>query len=264
MLVTGSTDGLGRRVAERLAAPDVHILVHGRDEARGREAVESITRAGGSARYLRADLASLDEVRAMAAEVSAEYQHLDGLINNAGVAQVDAPRRLSHDGHEMHFAVNYLALTLLTHLLRPLLGGSSPSRVINVTSAAQSPINFDDVMLERGYSGYRAYGQSKLAQIMFTIDAAEALDASNVVVNCLHPADHMDTGPVRAAGIRPTNSVDTGASAVIDLAADSRFGGQGGRYFNGHRESRASAQAYDPAARQRLRELTSDLLGLDL
>ncbi|GAA3529013.1 SDR family oxidoreductase [Amycolatopsis ultiminotia] len=263
ILVTGSTDGVGRRVVEKLAAPGTHLLVHGRDEVRGKEAVEAVVRAGGTARFLRADLASLDKVRDLAAMVGAETEHLDAVINNAGIAQVDGPRRTSRDGHELHFAVNYLAPVLLTRLLRPLLGGGRPSRVVTLTSAAQNAIDFDDVMLEQGYSGYRAYGQSKLADIMFTFDLADDLAGTGVTATCLHPADHMDTAPVRAAGITPSNSVDKGADATVALAVDPAHEGRTGAYFNCRRESRANSQAYDRAARRRLRGLTEDLLGLD-
>lgn len=262
ILVTGSTDGLGRRVVEKLAAADTHLLVHGRNEVRGKETVETVVRAGGSARFLPADLASLDEVRGLASAVENECEHLDVVVNNAGIADVDLPRRTSRDGHELHFAVNYLAPVLLTRSLRPLLGAKGPSRIVNLTSAAQNAIDFDDVMLERGYSGYRAYGQSKLADIMFTFDLAEELAGTGVTATCLHPADHMDTAPVRAAGIMPWNSVDTGADATVTLAVDPAHEGRTGVYFASFRESRANGQAYDQSARRRLRELTEDLLGL--
>lgn len=263
ILVTGSTDGVGRRVVGKLAAPGTRLLVHGRDEGRGKETVEAVVRAGGTARFMRADFASLDEVRDLAAAVSAECGHLDVLINNAGIAQVDGPRRTSGDGHELHFAVNYLAPVLLTRLLRPLLGGGRPSRVVTLTSAAQNAIDFDDVMLARNYSGYRAYGQSKLADIMFTFDLAEDLAGTGATATCLHPADYMDTAPVRAAGITPSNSVDTGADATVALAVAPAHEGRSGVYFHCRRESRANAQAYDRAARSRLRGLNEELLGLD-
>ncbi|MTD54699.1 SDR family NAD(P)-dependent oxidoreductase [Amycolatopsis pithecellobii] len=259
ILVTGSTDGVGRRVVEKLAAEGSRLLVHGRDGTRGKEVVEAVDRAGGSAEFLRADFASLDDVRDLAHAIKAEYGHLDVLINNAGIARVDSARRESHDGHELHFAVNYLAPVLLTHLLRPVLGGEKPSRVVNLTSAAQDPIDFDDVMLERHYSGYRAYGQSKLADIMFTFDLAREWDGTNITVNCLHPGDHLDTVPVRAAGIRPSHSADYGADNTIALATGA---GRSGDYFHGRRKSRASSQAYDGASRRRLRELTMELIGL--
>lgn len=255
ILITGSTDGLGKRVAEKLAAPGIHILVHGRDPARGKAVVDSIESAGGTAQFFEADFASLAAVRRLAQAVQAEHAQLDVLINNAGIAKIRAPRQLSADGFELHFAVNYLAPFLLTHLLSPRLG----STVVNVVSAGQSPIKFDDVMLERGYNGIRAYGQSKLAQVMFTFDLAEELQGRNVSVNCLHPGTYIDTAMVRDAGIKPVTSVDIAAEAVVALA---NVTGTTGRYFDGTHEARANAQAYDPEARRRLRSLSVQQVNL--
>lgn len=248
ILITGSTDGLGKRVAEKLSGPGIHLLIHGRGAARGKAVIESIERAGGTARYFQADFASLAGVRSLAQAVHAQ---LDVLINNAGIAKIRGPRQLSADGFELHFAVNYLAPFLLTHLLIPKLSGT----VVNVVSAGQNLIKFDDVMLERGYNGIRAYGQSKLAEVMFTFDLAEQLPGKHI--NCLHPGTYIDTAMVRDAGITPITSVDTAADAVIALAY---LTGTTGRYFDGTQEARAHAQAYDPEARQRLRRLTLDLL----
>ncbi len=263
ILVTGSTDGLGKRVAEKLAAPGVHLLVHGRDAVRGKAVVASIEGAGGSAGFLEADFASLAGVRCLAKAVLAEHAQLDVLVNNAGIAKVRGPRRESAQGLELHFAVNYLAPFLLTRLLRPLLGAEAPSRVVNVVSAAQNPIDFGDVMLEHSYNGYRAYGQSKLAEVMLTFDLAEAFAGADVSANCLHPASYMDTAPVREAGIRPGNSVDIGADAVMALVAGHAPAGITGRYFDGRREARANSQAYDREARRRLRSISLDLAGSD-
>ncbi len=253
ILITGSTDGLGKRVAEKLAAPGIHLLVHGRDAARGKAVVDSIESAGGTAQFFEGDFASLAAVRRLAQAVQAEHAQLDVLINNAGIAKVRAPRQLSTDGFELHFAVNYLAPFLLTHLLSTRLG----STVVNVVSAGQSPIKFDDVMLERGYNGVRAYGQSKLAEVMFTFDLAQELRDKNV--NCLHPGTYIDTAMVRDAGVKPITSVDTAAEAVVALA---NLTGTTGRYFDGKHEARANAQAYDPEARQRLRKLTVEQVKL--
>lgn len=260
ILVTGSTDGLGRRIAEKLAVPGVHLLVHGRDAVRGKKVAGAIQSAGGSARFFEVDLASLAGVRRLAEAVQAEHTQLDALVNNAGIAKVGDPRRESADGFELHFAVNYLAPFLLTRLLRPLLGAEAPSRVVNVVSAAQTPIDFGDVMLERSYDGYRAYGQSKLAEVMLTFDLAEEFRGADITVNCLHPASHMDTAPVREAGIRPANSVEAGANAVVELVAGNALTGATGRYFDGRREARANAQAYDPEARRRLWAISQERL----
>src|SRR6185437_263757 len=127
----------------------------------------------------------------------------------------DGARRTSADGHELRFAVNYLAGFLLTQLLMPLLRQSAPARIVNVASAGQQALDFSDVMLARGYSGSRAYCQSKLAQILFTIDLAHELEGSGVTVNALHPATYMNTTMVRQAGVTPISSVEEGAQAIL-------------------------------------------------
>src|SRR5271167_1650562 len=200
-LVTGSTDGVGRYVAERLAEEGARVIVHGRDPVRGEAVVERIKRQGGDARLLIADLSSLAEVRSLAEAVKRETDGLDALVNNAGIGTSGARRELSADGFELRFAVNYLAGFLLTRLMLPMLANRKSARIVNVSSAGQQAIDFSDVMLTRGYSGVRAYCQSKLAQIMFTIDLAGELQESGVIVNCLHPATYMNTTMVRRAGV---------------------------------------------------------------
>ena len=256
ILITGATDGLGQRTAEMLAGPDTLLLIHGRDRDRGQRVVAAVEAAGGAAMFYRADFAALGAVRELAATLANDHPRLDVLVNNAGIALANGPRRLSDDGHELTFAVNYLAPFLLTHLLRDRLSGQA--RVINVASAGQSPIDFDNVMLERNYNGMRAYTQSKLANVMFTFDCAEAWP--KVTSSCLHPATFMATGMLRAAGIQPINSVDTGARAVIALITKPRADVHG-LYFDVRRESRAHAQAYDLDARRRLRDLSLALTG---
>jgi NAD(P)-dependent dehydrogenase (short-subunit alcohol dehydrogenase family) len=259
VLVTGSTDGLGREVAIRLAATGAQVIVHGRSQERGAEVVAEITRAGtGSARFYPADLASFEQVRGLIASILRDYQRLDVLVNNAGI-WLDGPRQTSADGHELHFQVNYLSGFLLTRGLLPLLVKSAPARVVNVSSGAQQPIDFADVMLTRGYNDGRAYAQSKLAQVMFTIDLARELQSSGVAVTALHPATYMDTGMVVSRGIQPRSSVEEGAEAVVHLATAE--GLTSGQYFNGKSPARANAQAYDQAARDQLARLSRELTG---
>ncbi|HEX6994521.1 MAG TPA: SDR family oxidoreductase [Gammaproteobacteria bacterium] len=262
-LVTGSTDGLGRAVARRLGALGATVLVHGRNVERGADAVREVEAAGGTASFYRADFASLDEVRALADTLLDRYERLDLVINNAGIwTDGSDERRTSADGHELVFAVNYLAGYLLTHRLLPLIVRSAPARIVNVSSLAQQPIDFDDVMLERGFSAGRAYAQSKLAQVMFTIDLARELDGTGVTVNSLHPATLMDTTMVEKAGATPRSSVDEGAEAVMHLATSPALEGRSGLFFNGLREARAHAQAYDEDARAKLRALSDELTGV--
>ena len=175
VLITGSTDGVGRLVARRLADQGARVLVHGRDRLRGQRLVDDIEAAGhGSAAFLAADFSSLAEVHRLAGAVRQECERLDILINNAGIGSGGSTgdRQVSQDGYELRFAVNYLAGFLITRMLLPLIVLSKAARIVNVSSLGQHPIDFDDVMLTRGYSGSRAYAQSKLAQIMFTFDLA--------------------------------------------------------------------------------------------
>lgn len=254
VLITGSTDGLGREVALRVAALGAHVLVHGRNQERGAAVVKEIEEGGkGSARFYAADLASLAQVRTLADTVRRDHPRLDVLVNNAGV-WIQQGRQVSADGHEMHFAVNYLSGFLLTRELLPLLIDSAPSRIVNVASGAQSPIEFDDVMLERPGRAAQGYGQSKLAQIMFTFDLARELEGKGVTVATLHPATMMDTTMVRQSGMGPRSTVDEGATAVMNLITSPAV--ESGQFFNGLRPARAHAQAYDEDARAKLRELS--------
>jgi NAD(P)-dependent dehydrogenase (short-subunit alcohol dehydrogenase family) len=264
VLVTGSTDGVGRTVAVRLAGPGTHLFVHGRDRQRGEAVTREIAAAGGTAEFLEADLASLANVRALADAVRRRTDRLHLLVNNAGIGSggKGATRQTSDDGSELRFAVNYLAGFLLTHLLLPLLKAHPPSRIVNVSSIGQAPINFDDVMLERSYDGSRAYMQSKLAQVMFTIDLAATLDGSGVTVNCLHPATYMNTTMVRQAGVTPLSTVEQGAKAILELAQSPALERVSGRFFNGLQEAQAHRQAYDAGARRQLRALSETLTAL--
>lgn len=263
-LVTGATDGVGRVVAQRLGRSGWRVLVHGRDRARGEALAAEIAGSGGAAEFIAADLASLAETRALAAAVQRATGRLDLLVNNAGIGTSGGgpERRISADGHELRFAVNYLSGFLLTHLLLPRLKGSAPARIVNVSSAGQQAIEFDDVMLTRGYSGQRAYRQSKLAQILFTTDLAEDLKGSGVIANCLHPSTYMNTTMVLQSGVTPLSSVETGADAILQLALSPAIAGKSGLYFNVMNEARANAQAYDGEALRRLRDLSRRLTGL--
>ena len=265
ILITGSTDGVGRRVAIALGAAGAKVLIHGRDQARAGEVMTAMREAGNpSAMFYPADLSSLQQVRELAVAVRRDHDRLDVLINNAGVGTASGgrQRRTSADGFELRFAVNYLAGFLLTRELLALIRASAPARIVNVASAGQSPIDFDDVMLNRNYSGAQAYTQSKLAQVMFTFDLARELAGSGITVNCLHPASYMDTTMVRESGVSPMSTVDEGAAAILDLAVSPEIEGRTGLYFDRHRPARADAQAYDEAARERLRALSFRLTGL--
>lgn len=266
VLVTGATDGLGKAVAGDLARRRATVLLHGRDKARAEATLREIRRATGNARvraYL-ADFSSLAQVRGLADAILAETERLDLLINNAGVGGA-GPRQESQDGHELRFAVNYLAPFLLTHLLLPLLRRSAPARIVNVASAGQVPIDFDDLMLTRRYDALDAYRQSKFAQIMYTVELAERLRAqgdAHVTVNALHPASLMPTKMVFEFLRSPMSTLEEGMEATLHLAIAPDLDGVTGRYFNGLREARALQQAYDLEARGRLWAISEQLCGL--
>jgi NAD(P)-dependent dehydrogenase (short-subunit alcohol dehydrogenase family) len=264
-LITGSTDGVGRYVAAKLAAAGAKVLIHGRDKARAKSLIDEIVGAGHAApTFYSADLSSLAGATQLAEAVVADHKRLDLFISNAGIGSrtLGADRRTSADGHELRFAVNYLSGFLLAHLLLPLITASAPSRIVNVASLGQHPIDFDDVMICKGYNGGRAYSQSKLSQIMFTIDLANELKGSGVTVNSLHPATYMNTTMVREGGITPISTVEQGGEAILHLAIGDDMAGKSGLFFDGMREAKANAQAYDAAARQKLRALSLELTGL--
>jgi NAD(P)-dependent dehydrogenase (short-subunit alcohol dehydrogenase family) len=265
ILITGATNGLGRGLAERLAPSGARLLLHGRDEAKGKRLLEELgPSATGELEWHRADLSSLDQVADLAGRVL-EKERLDVLVNNAGIGTAEpgrGERVESADGYELRFAVNYLAPFLLTWRLLPLLEPSAPSRIVNVASAGQAPLDFDDLMLERRYSGGQAYAQSKLALIMFTLDLAEELDASRVTANALHPGTFMPTGMVKAAGVRPITPLEDGIEATVRLIESPELEGVSGRYFDGTEESAPQPQAYDAEARRWLRELSEELTGV--
>lgn len=265
ILITGATDGLGRHLAEHLARSGARLLLHGRDARRGADTLRAIRGATGNERleFVQADFASLAEVRAMATRLASELERLDTLVNNAGIGPgpPGAPRELSRDGIELRFAVNYLAHYVLTHALLDLLRRSAPARIVNVASAGQQALDFDDLMLERNYSGWRAYCQSKLAQIIFTFDLAEALRGTGVTVNCLHPSSLMPTKMVMESFGRAMSTIEQGVEATARLVTDPKLDGVTGRYFDVLTEARADPQAYDPAARQALREASERLAG---
>ncbi|MFL5819819.1 MAG: SDR family NAD(P)-dependent oxidoreductase [Solirubrobacteraceae bacterium] len=266
-LITGATDGLGLETARRLGAGGASVLVHGRNQSRCAEAIEQlepdIPRARLTAYW--ADLARLDEVRGLASRMREREERLDVLINNAGIADIDGPRRESPDGIELTFAVNYLAHFVLTLELLDILARSDPARIVNVTSVGQSPIDFSDPMLERAYDGFTAYARSKLAQISFTLELAHRLAAAGedrVTVNAVHPATLMDTRMVRRTFGRARSSVQEGVEAVTRVATSPELDGATGRYFEGTGEAAPHRQALDPAARRRLWELSEQLAGV--
>lgn len=259
VLVTGSTGGLGRETARALARQGDHVIVHGRNLERGEALVADITAGGkGSARFYRADFGSLNDIRNLGTAILRDYDRLDVLVNNAGIYLPNSvERRLSDDGYELNFQINYLAGYVLTKMLIPLLEASAPAQIINVASAGQAPLDFDNLMLESGYEGGRAYAQSKLAQIMMTFSLADSLSTRGITINALHPSTYMNTDMVLEAGIKPRSSVETGRDALLHLINDDVGTG---KYFSVFEEARPLSQAYDEAAVARLMDVSDDLV----
>src|SRR5919112_203099 len=261
ILVTGATDGLGRRVAQDLAAKGATLLLHGRSQERLEATLEELRSQTGSEKvntYL-ADFASLDAVRDLAERIFSEHDRLDVLVNNAGI--IARERKESENGYELTFAINYLSHFLLTRLLLPLLKDSAPARIVNVASAGQRPLDFSNLMLERGYDAMKAYSQSKLAQVIFTFQLAEHLRDTGVRVNALHPASLMDTKMVQSTFGYTMSTVEEGTQAVARLAVSKEVEGVTGGYFDQMREGRANRQAYDSQARDKLWALSEKLCG---
>lgn len=244
----------GRALAEDLAADD--LILHGRSQAKLDQIANQIAAQGATRpRTVTADFADLDQVRGMAAQVRAMTGRLEVLVNNAGIGSGEPDgrtRRTSADSHELRFAVNYLAGFELTLELLPLLRTSAPARIVNVASIGQHPIDFDDLMLEHGYDGMRAYGQSKLAQIMSGFDLATRLPADEVTVNSLHPATYMPTKIVLAEVGHSIDTLEQGAAATRRLITEPALAGVTGRFYDRTNRTTAHAQAYDTRARLRL------------
>jgi NAD(P)-dependent dehydrogenase (short-subunit alcohol dehydrogenase family) len=258
ILITGASDGLGRALAEPLAERGHELVLHGRDAGRLAAVAD---KTGGVP--LRADLSEHASVRALAAEVTARFDSLDVLVNNAGVGfgPPGAPREITADGIELRLAVNYLAPYLLTRLLLPLLRRPSTARIVNVASIGQADIDLEDLMMEREYDGLRAYRRAKLALICDTFDLADDLADTGITVNCLHPATLMPTSMVHEARTGVVDSLEQGLTATLRLVDNPEVGGVTGRYFDGVHEARARHQAYDTAFRLALRSRAGQLVG---
>jgi retinol dehydrogenase-14 len=265
ILVTGSTDGIGRATAIELARQGARVIIHGRSRAKARvvqREIQDVT-DGQKPYILVADLSDPDQIRGMAAEISSAYPRLDGLVNNAGTYQ--ETRNLTEDGVEMTFAVNYLAPFLLTHLLLPILRAGTPSRIVTVASSAHEDVpridweKLPDMPL---YQPWEAYCLSKFADITFTYLLAERLEGTGVTTNGLHPGV-VNTKLLRTAfpgmqGISP----EEGALTSVFLALSPEVAGISGRYFDDMQPVRSTPLTHDRSVQERLWKMAEKLTGL--
>jgi NAD(P)-dependent dehydrogenase (short-subunit alcohol dehydrogenase family) len=272
VLVTGGTGGIGGATAAGLAGLGARVGIVGRDQRRAQATAERIRAAGGDVDVFTADVSSQREVRRLAEGVLAAYPRLDVLVNNVGGYW--ATRHATEDGLERTFAVNHLAPFLLTHLLLDRLRESAPARVVTVSSGAQAMgrIDFDDLQGEAGYSGQRAYNQSKLANVMFTYELARRLEGSAVTANVLHPGvvrtafgqeDSRGWMRLMLPVVRPfMKSPQRGAQTPIYLASSPEVESVSGQYFVNSRPRASSRASYDTAANARLWQVSAELVGI--
>jgi NAD(P)-dependent dehydrogenase (short-subunit alcohol dehydrogenase family) len=265
VLVTGSTDGIGKATALELARRGATVLLHGRNLQKGEAALEDIRRITGSDRlhlYI-ADFSSQEQVRRLAAQVREEHDRLHLLINNAGTFEPD--RKITEDGWEATFSVNYLAAFLLTQELLDLLKASAPSRIINVASIAHwnGAMDWDNLQGEKSYQGFAAYALSKQALILFTYSLAERLQGTGVIANCLHPGV-IKTKLLRAGfGDYPGELPEKGARTSVYLASSQEVEGISGRYFEECKAVCSSPVSYDRKLQEKLWRISKELIGLD-
>ncbi len=274
-LITGATNGIGKAAALALARQRMTLVIVGRHPARTQAVLDEIHAVSGHNRsqMIVADLSVMAEVRRAAAEFQARFDRLDVLMNNVGA--VFSSRQETADGYEMTFALNHLSYFLLTNLLLERLKASAPARIVNVSSGAHhgATINFDDLHLRQGYGmgGFKAYSQSKLANVLFTYELARRLAGSGVTANAMHPGFvatgfGRNNGGLMGATIgllqRFALTPEQGADTLVYLATSPEVEGVTGQYFEKRRPQRSSAASYDEAAARRLWAVSEELTGL--
>jgi retinol dehydrogenase 14 len=274
VLITGATGGIGKVTALELARMGANVCIVARNKTKGEAVLEEIRKATGNAslELFVGDLSSMKDVRRVAQEFKAKHSRLDVLVNNAG--GVYDTRQTTADGLEYTFAFNHLAYFLLTNLLLDTLKASAPSRIVNVSSAAQAngKIDFDDLMGEKRYSAFGAYSASKLANVMFTYALARRLKGAGVTVNALHPG-LVGTGfgtnasnPIWRGAIALFKvfmlSPDKGAQTTVYLASSNEAEGVTGKYFDKKKAVPSSAASMDETAQERPWAESAKLVGL--
>jgi NAD(P)-dependent dehydrogenase (short-subunit alcohol dehydrogenase family) len=274
-LVTGANSGIGKATALGLAKLDATVVMVSRDKDKGEAALLEIRTLSGNKNVesMVADLSSQDSVRELAHDFKARNKRLHVLVNNAGIF---LPRRVSTvDGLESTFATNHLGHFLLTNLMLDLLKASAPSRIINITSSAHygAEIDFEDLQGEKKYSGFHAYSQSKLANVLFTYQLAKKLEGTGVTVNCLHPGVvrtgfGKDQSGLMSVAVRIGGpffmSAEKAARAVIYLATSPELEHVTGKHFSKAKEKRSSEESYDVASAERLWKVSAELTNLSV
>jgi retinol dehydrogenase 12 len=271
VVITGATSGIGRIAAQELAGMGARLVMIARDEARGAATLAALSASGGDHRMHYADLSRLTETKKVGAAIAAVEPSIDVLINNAG--SIFASRRLTEDGLERTFATNHMAYFVLTHCLLQCLKASAPARVINTASAAHKGQNLDfgDLQMAHGYTAQRAYGRSKLANILFTRELARRLAGSGVTANCLHPGfvatglgqrDNRLFGALVWLSMRFAGSPERGAATLVHLASSPALDGISGAYFYDRRPIELSREAQDDDAAGRLWAESARIAGI--
>ena len=273
VLVTGANSGIGKAASLALAKIGATVVMVARNKERGEAARSEIVRESqnGSVDLLIADLSSLESVRQLATEFQRKYSKLHVLINNAGL--FNQRRHVTMDGYEDTFATNYLAPFLLTNLQLNLLKASAPSRIINVSSVGHynGHINFDDLNFEKEYGGWKAYGQSKLALVLFTHELAKKLQGTEVTVNAVHPGTvatniwSRPLGPVGFIMALPKLFMTTpkqGAETIVYLASSPDAKDLNGEYLEKLKVKKSSDESYDEEIAQRLWDVSAKLTRL--
>ena len=272
-LITGATSGIGKAAAVQLAGLGATVVLAGRNPAKMEAALREVRKRTGNLQVhsLLADLSVQQGVRRLAEDFAGRHDRLDVLVNNAGAIMLS--RQESADGIEMTFALNHLSYFLLTNLLLDLLKAASPSRIVNVSSASHQggPIDFEDLQSRREYGAYRAYGRSKLANLLFTYELARRLEGTGVTVNGMHPglvatnflANNGPLGRVSNFFLRMAGrSVWKGARTITYLASSAQVEGVTGKYFVDEEAVASSPDSYDADTALRLWRASEELTGL--
>jgi len=262
ILITGSTDGIGKQVAFELAGRRATVLLHGSNAGKAERVRNEIVRktCNSKIQVYTADFSVMEQVRALADHIKRDHSKLDILINNAGVYM--SRKEITADGLEMTFAVNYLSVFILTLELLKLVNRSDYKRIINVSSQTHaSHIDFQNLQGEKRYSGYGAYALSKLMEIMFTFELAVKLWDTGITVNCLDPGV-ISTKLLHAGWGGGGASVEEGAVTPVYLATSQEAGKVNGKYFINKGISKPAAIAYNEAIRAKLWEVSEQLSGV--